>query len=177
VAEQAAHDAFRVPSKLMLHGRWLKHAGMYPTYQIRFGKRDALTFKQVGHGQRGDLAEHRIGTLSEPLIHHAFSKGLSHWFDRHNRYAADEARHAVEIIAESDSTWSDLFTGSAQQRRRALKDLSYRLPLRPFLRFLYVYVLKGGFLDGRAGYTYAKMLAVYEAMIDLKVREMRIRDS
>ena len=49
---------------------------MYPTYQVRFGRRGALTFKQVGHGQRGDLADEAIGTLDEPLIHHAFSGAL-----------------------------------------------------------------------------------------------------
>ena len=169
VVRHGEHDAFRVPSKLIFQGQWLKHAGMYPTYQIRFGKREALTFTQVGHGQRGDLSPDRIGTLKEPLLHYAFSKGITDWFERHNRYSTDEARHALNVRTESVD-WSGLVSSDAQRRRRALKDLSYRLPLRPLLRFLYMYIGKRGFLDGRAGFDYCVMLAVYEYMTMLKTR-------
>lgn len=168
-ARGGEHDAFRVPSKLIFQGQWLKHAGMYPTYQIRFGRREALTFTQVGHGQRGDLSPDRIGTLKEPLLHYAFSKGITDWFERHNRYSTDEARHALNVRSESID-WSGLISSDAQRRRRALKDLSYRLPLRPLLRFLYMYIGKRGFLDGRAGFDYCVMLAVYEYMTMLKTR-------
>ncbi len=41
-------------------------------------------------------------------------------------------------------------------RRRALKELSFRLPCRPLLRFLYMYVLRLGFLDGLPGYYYCR---------------------
>lgn len=37
-----------------------------PRYQGRLGHRDRFRFKQVGHGQREDLAPERVGTLSEP---------------------------------------------------------------------------------------------------------------
>ena len=48
----------------------------------------------------------------------------------------------------------------------------YRAPLRPLLMFLLLYVFKRGFLDGRAGFTYALLRSIYEYMIVLKVREM-----
>jgi len=169
-ARRHAHDAFRVPSKLMFQGRWLKHAGMYPTYQVRFGRRDALRFTQVGHGQRGNLSAEQVGTLDEPLLHYAFSKGVADWVDRHNRYSTDEAKHASESKADSVD-WSALVSGDPQARRRALKDLSYRLPFRPLLRFLYVYVWELGVLDGRPGFDYAVLLSFYEYLIGLKRRE------
>ncbi len=165
-------SAFRVPSKLMFQGTWLKYSGMYPTYQVRLGHRDALRFDQVGHGQRGALPNEEVGTLDEPLVHYAFSKGIADWIDRHNRYSTDEARHAMKV-RRADLAWGALFSGAPSERRRALKDLSYRLPLRPLWRFLYVYVLRLGILDGRAGLTYATMLAMYEHMIDLKLRHRR----
>jgi hypothetical protein len=65
-----------------------------------------------------------------------------------------------------------LFAGDRFERRRALKELSFRLPLRPLVKFLYMYVLKLGFLDGRAGYTYCKLQAMYEYMIVVKMREL-----
>jgi glycosyltransferase involved in cell wall biosynthesis len=170
-ASSTDKDAFRVPSKLIFQDQWLKHAGMYPTYQVRFGRQEALSFTQVGHGQRGDLDPERLGTLEEPLLHYAFSKGVDHWFERHNRYSTDEARHARRLQNESID-WQGLTASDAQRRRRALKDLSYRLPFRPLLRFLYMYVGRLGFLDGRAGLDYCLMLAVYEYMTMLKMRTM-----
>lgn len=168
-ARHGERRAYRVPSKLIFQGRWLKHAGMYPTYQIRFGSRDALTFTQVGHGQRGSLPAEEVGTLDEPLLHYAFSKGISDWVRRHNRYSSDEAEHALKTDVRSVG-WANLVTGDVQARRRALKDLSYALPFRPLLRFLYVYLGRLGFLDGRPGFDYAVLLAFYEYLISLKRR-------
>jgi hypothetical protein len=60
-------------------------------------------------------------------------------------------------------------------RRRGLKELSFRLPCRPTLRFLYMYLLRLGILDGPPGFTYCRLLAIYERMTDLKIRELRRR--
>jgi hypothetical protein len=68
---------------------------------------------------------------------------------------------------------SELISRDPVARRKALKQLAYRLPGRPFIVFLYLYFARFGFLDGRAGLTYAGMRSVYEFMIDLKVRELR----
>lgn len=96
LAPMPAIDAWRVPSKTILFGRWLKHAGMYPTYQVRLGHRERLRFKQVGHGQREDLSSDRVATFPEPYLHYNFSHGMRRWLEKHIRYAQDEAR---EIIA------------------------------------------------------------------------------
>jgi len=174
-ARHAAMRAYRVPSKLMFQDTWLKYSGMYPTYQVRFGRRDALMFEQVGHGQRSALPADRVGTIDEPLLHYAFSKGIADWVERHNRYSTDEAEHALETRAQSVD-WGAFVGDDPQARRRALKDLSYRLPFRPLLRFLYVYVGRFGFLDGRPGFDYAVLLSFYEYLIGLKRREWRRRN-
>lgn len=171
-ARHAAMHAYRVPSKLMFQDTWLKYSGMYPTYQVRFGRQDALTFEQVGHGQRSAMPTDRVGTLDEPLLHYAFSKGIADWVERHNRYSSDEAEHALDAM-EASIDWTEMVGGDAQARRRALKDLSYRLPFRPLLRFLYVYVGCLGVLDGRPGFDYAVLLSFYEYLIGLKRREVR----
>ena len=168
------YDAWRVPSKMMFMGRWLRYSGLYPSYQVRLGHRDRFRFKQVGHGQREDLAPERVGTLTEPYLHYSFSKGLSDWVEKHNRYASAEAREAVRLLATGGGTdWAGLLAREPTRRRRALKALSIRLPLRPLLRFLYMYLLRRGFLDGRAGLTYCRLLAIYEYLIVLKTRELR----
>jgi glycosyltransferase involved in cell wall biosynthesis len=166
-------DAYRVPSKMIFRGRWLRYSGLYPSYQVRLGHRDRLRFKQVGHGQREDLPADRVGTLLEPYLHDCFSKGLTDWVGKHNRYSSDEA--LATLRSRQVSRWCDwrgLLAREPTRRRRALKDLAGRLPLRPSLRFLYMYVLRRGFLDGSAGLTYCKLLAMYEYLIVLKTREL-----
>ncbi len=164
---------YRVASKTLFRDQWLRRSGMYPTYQVRFGRLDRLAFEQVGHGQRETLDPDQVGTLDEPLLHYSFSKGLADWFERHNRYSTDEARHAFEAAGQ-DLDVAGLFQGADPvRRRRALKALSYRLPFRPGLRFLYMYVLRGGVLDGRAGLEYCRMMAAYEYMIGAKLRSLQ----
>lgn len=169
----AAYDAYRIPSRLMFLGQWLRHSGMYPTYQVRLGRAAKLRFAQVGHGQRETLDAARIGTLQNAYLHYSFSKGLSDWFERHNRYSTDEAKATVARLQPGARIdWAGLVSLESTRRRRALKDLSVHLPIRPLARFLYMYVLRLGFLDGRAGWIYCRLIAIYEFMIVAKAREM-----
>jgi glycosyltransferase involved in cell wall biosynthesis len=173
---EAGIDAYFVPSKTMLFEKWLKHAGMWPTYQVRLGHRDKLRFIQVGHGQREDLPLDRIAKFNEPYLHYSFSHGLTSWLQKHVRYAHDEAaelvkerRAAKQPVLELDGKALDKNVNG----RRRMKMAANRLPLflRPIARFVYIYVLKRGFLDGRLGLLYAFMLAVYEGMIAILAYE------
>lgn len=155
-------DAYNVPSKTVLFGRWLKHAGMWPSYQVRLGHRERLRFKQVGHGQREDLPPDRLDTFPEPYLHYNFSHGMRRWLQKHMRYAEDEA-----ALIGATASAQQAERGSATSSRRRLKRIANRIPLflRPAARFSYVYFYRQGFRDGRAGLIYAVMLAVYEGMI------------
>lgn len=157
---------YRIPFRLMFMGRWLKHSGVYPAYQVRFGSRDHLRFHMVGHGQRETLPPEEIGTLAGDLVHYNFSKGVSAWMSKHASYALDEA------LSNPSSCKSVKFSKIIRskdpvERRRELKRLSEVLPFRPLLRFTYLYFWRGGLLDGRAGFRYALLIAVYQWMIDL----------
>jgi hypothetical protein len=156
-------DAWRVPSKTMMFGRWLRHAGMYPTYQVRIGHRDRLRFMQVGHGQREDLAPERVGLFSEPYLHYNFSHGIRRWLEKHVKYAQDEAQLILEQRARGRGSAAGK---DAVSKRRAMKAMASRLPLwlRPAARIAYLLIWRQGFRDGRAGFVYASMMATYEAM-------------
>lgn len=169
-------DAYHVPSKMMLFGQWLRHAGMYPTYQVRLGHRDRLRFVQVGHGQREDLPAERVGTFEVPYLHYSFANGIFSWLNKHVRYARDEA-----ALIRSLRTGSNDGAGihGASGRRRAAKATAAKLPaaLRPLARFFYVYFLKQGFRDGKAGFAYAFMLSVYEGMTAIFVMDAMLGGS
>lgn len=173
--ETASVDAWRVPFKTIFFGKWLKNAGMWPTYQVRLGHAQRLRFVQVGHGQREDLPPERVGEFPEALLHYSFSHGLRRWLDKHVRYAADEAAVIVAEPQQPGALRAMLFGADRTTRRRGAKALAAGLPLfaRPLARFLYVYLVRRGFIDGGPGFVYAVMLSVYEAMIALLVYEAR----
>ncbi|MEL7482804.1 MAG: glycosyltransferase family 2 protein [Planctomycetota bacterium] len=161
-------DAFRCPSMLVFMDRWLRFVSEYPVYQVRLFNTHKCRFADHGHGQREDL-EGPVGSLAMPYAHHNFSKGLDDWFDKHNRYSALEARQRLEHPSGSVlSLLGWLRDKDAVERRRALKALSLKLPMRPTIGMLYTLVLKQGLRDGKAGITYARMRAVYDAMTDIK---------
>ncbi len=157
---------------MMLWGTWLRHAATYPVYQMRLMKLGEVRFVQHGHGQREGDAARGVGTLANPYLHHSFSKGFAEWFERHNRYSTQEALQCLRERRPGRVRWVDLLSRSGIARRRALKALSARLPLRPWLKFLYMYVARMGCLDGVAGLTYCSLQAVYEYMICAKLAEL-----
>ena len=112
------------------------------------------------------------GYLRGMLVHYNFSKGISEWIEKHNRYSQLEALEGMKLIHQPSEVQPELFSADRSLRRRALKNLSFRLPWRPFLKFLYLYVWQRGWLDGRAGFTYCVLQSIYEYMIVLKMREL-----
>jgi len=167
-----AFEAYHVPSKMMFMGQWLRYSGMYPSYQVRLTRQPDFRFKMVGHGQRPDIAMGKIGTLHQPYLHYSFSKGMDEWFEKHNRYSTDEAKAALLHRADSVD-WLGLLSADLPRRRRSIRGLVFRLPCRPLLRFVYMYVIRLGFLDGAAGLSYSRLVSLYEFMIIIKIREMK----
>ncbi|MEM0983688.1 MAG: glycosyltransferase family 2 protein [Planctomycetota bacterium] len=163
--------AFYAGRKNMFRGRWLRRS-MPPGSIMRFFRTEGVRFVQRGHGPEPRI-EGGHGYCRSLFIHHNFSKGVGEWFRRHERYAREEAAQAFAELEEGTAGVGGLFSSDRVVRRRALKNLSWRLPLRPVIKFLYMYVLKLGLLDGRAGLDYCVMQAMYEQMIVLNVRELK----
>jgi glycosyltransferase involved in cell wall biosynthesis len=172
-AEGSPHAAFRMRRKDHFLGRWIRRSSLYPSWFVRFYRHELLRY--------GPRAVHEVpqvlgstGVLRGHLLHDNFSKGLAQWWERHARYAELEA---LERRAKSDALdWGGLFGRSdPMRRRRALKALASRLPFRPQLRFLYMYLLRGGCLDGLAGYHYCRMISFYEYLSCLSAKEQAWR--
>lgn len=168
-------DGYLIAARTVMRGQWLRHAGMWPSYQVRLGHVGRLRFRQVGHGQQETVAPERLGRLSEPYLHFAFAHGFRSWLAKHLRYAADEA-DAIARQGRRGGAPRELLSRNPLASRRAAKAAADRLPpaVRPLLRFLHVYVWRRGFLDGRRGLVYALMLSVYEGMIAVLVYEKRL---
>jgi glycosyltransferase involved in cell wall biosynthesis len=171
-----AHDpterrvAFYVGRRNYFYGRWLKHA-MPPGDIMRFFKPPHIRFARLANPV--PTIEGETGRLRHRFIHYNFSKGIGEWLERHNRYSTYEAIETMRALREEPLRWSQLLARDRYRRRLQLKNLSFRLPGRPVLKFVYMYLVKGGILDGRSGLTYCILQAIFEYQIVLKVREMR----
>jgi len=151
-------------------GTWLRHAQISPYYVrlVRVGR--AHYEREVNEVMVVDGAIHE---LRNAFDHYPFSKGLDHWIAKHNVYSRMEA----EVIAAgkgAEPSWSKAFFGrDFNERRLHQKAIFYRMPGRPFIKFLYMLIARRAFMDGAAGIRYATLQAIYEYMIVLKVKELR----
>ena len=166
--QSRAEVAYYCGRKNFFLGKWIRHA-MPPGMIMRFFKPGRIRFERLVNPVPVIDGPH--GYLRHYFEHYNFSKGLTEWFDKHNKYSLFEAMEGMKLRARPVGLGA-LFSRDRFERRRALKELSFRMPLRPLVKFLYMYVLKRGFLDGRAGYTYCKLQAMYEYMIVVKMREL-----
>ncbi len=168
----ALEAAFRIRRKDFFMGHWLKHAQLYPTWLVRLFRPQRIRYERLVNPVA--VVDGPIGSLSGHIVHYPFSHGVSHWIARHNRYSDMEAIEAAKVRGERTSSGS-LWSRDPNERRRALKDVFFRMPARPLVKFLYYYAWRRGFLDGRAGFTYATLQAMYEYMIACKGVELERR--
>jgi glycosyltransferase involved in cell wall biosynthesis len=172
VTADAPEAAFRVRRKDFFMGRWLKHAQLYPTWLVRVFRPQRISYERLVNPVA--LVDGPTGELESHFVHYPFSHGVSHWVARHNRYSDLEAIEAAKVRDTRESSGS-IWSRDPNERRRALKDVFFRMPARPLVKFLYYYAWRRGFLDGRAGFTYATLQAIYEYLIACKGAELERR--
>lgn len=175
VSSEPALVAYRILRHDFFQGRHLRYVQTSPWY-IRFFRPDFVHYERLVNPVT--LVDGPVGNLHCPLLHYPFSKGISHWFARHNSYSSFEAEQIMHNSAAKEPfrLRSVFFESDFNKRRYHQKELFYRLPARPVIKFLLLYFMKRGFLDGRPGFTYALLQSIYEAMIVLKVQELKLNE-
>ena len=170
--------------KVFFLGQWIRFGGKYPDWNLRLfkhgqGRYENLNTEEIRNTGDNEIHEHvvlpgQVGYLKADMLHIDF-RDMYHWLARHNRYSNWEAQVYLNILqgkGDSGTIGANLF-GDDVQRKRFLKKIWVRLPLKPLLRFILVYFIRLGFLDGRAGYIYARLLSQYEFQIGVKLSELR----
>ncbi len=171
--QTSEYIGYYVAERVIFMNHWIRRSTQYPRYQMRLFRKDKVWFTDYGHTER-EVCDGATSFLSETYPHYTCSKGLSRWIEKHNRYSTDEAKETLHQLQSGTVNWQSLFWGSSEvEKRRALKDLSLRLPLRPIVRFFYMYFFLGGCLDGKAGLTWCILQTFYEYLILLKVWELQ----
>jgi glycosyltransferase involved in cell wall biosynthesis len=176
-------DGYYLNRRLVFLGRWIRHCGWYPSWNLRLFRHRLGRYEtvQVNAPQTGDNEVHehvvlngKAGYLRHDLLHHDY-KSLFHYIERHNRYSDWDS--AVYFDLRRQPVWTRDPLHGPLRRKRLLKRLWVRLPFRPLLRFLYMYVLRAGFLDGSAGLHFCLLSSIHEYHIGLKMKERSARCS
>jgi glycosyltransferase involved in cell wall biosynthesis len=165
--------AFRVQRRDFFLGTWLRHVQMTAFYDRLF-RPEKMRYERLGHCI--SLPDGPVSTVDGYLDHYPFSKGMSDWVSRHNFYSTQEAQQTVaNETSGSKVNLQAIFGKDAKERRRNLKELYYKLPMRPLVKFFVMYIAKRGFMDGVAGFIYSTLMGFYELLIVLKTNELRVQ--
>jgi glycosyltransferase involved in cell wall biosynthesis len=146
-----AHTAgYRASFVYCIQGRKLR-SGIYPPVTVLY-RRVAATYVQDGHTQRVAL-NGAIEDLREPMFHDD-RKSLRRWFSAQEKYTQLEAQ---KLRAANPAE-----LGFADRLRR------WRFVVPPVM-LVYCLIVRGGILDGWAGFYYAFQRAMAEAMLSRKL--------
>jgi glycosyltransferase involved in cell wall biosynthesis len=172
-------DGYWINRRFIFLGKWLKHA-YYPNWNLRLFRHRRGRFEKLVEGETnsGDVEIHEhvvvdgpTARLKSELEHYAFAS-VESFIEKHNRYSNWEAQLQMELDQKKSG-------GQLQDKRvsfhRRLKLATSRLPMRPWLRFCYIYFLQRGFLDGIEGYFFARLHGCYEWMSVIKTYERKLR--
>lgn len=145
-------DVIYVSQNIYLNGKRLRHAPGYPIYHPRIAKTSRTRFvqNQSGHGETIDPTRNlKSYYLDVPYEHYITSHGIEHWLLKHIGLARLESQQVKEV------------NKTTTNRMR----LSLLVPdnlVRPFVRFTYHYIVRGGFRDGSEGLLFSVMYAWFE---------------
>ena len=175
-------EAYLITKGFHFLGQRFRHGGFSHDAVLLFRTGHARFERLIDDPSGLDMEVHErlivdgtVGVLDTPLIHEDF-KGLEAYIDRHNRYSTWEARLRLAYLEDNtygpESVEADLF-GDAQERRRFLKKIAIRIPFEPLLWFVYHYVIRLGFLEGRPGLIASQIRRHYIAHVHDKMHELR----
>lgn len=164
--------AYRLRRRFYMWGRWLRYSSLYPTWVVRFIRAGRVRYENRGHAET-QTVDGAVGDLAHDLIDENH-KGIDEWFERQNRYSSRDAEYELQSRPAGPG-WADLFSADALRRRAALKRAAAALPARGLIYFLYSFVWRGGFLDGKEGLMFCRMRALYQSQVAIKAFDIERR--
>jgi glycosyltransferase involved in cell wall biosynthesis len=177
IAEETDIVAYEIQRRdFAWNDRWLKHAQISPFY-LRLFRPGKMRYERLVNPV--SIPDGKVERITGYLDHYPFSKGFRFWWQRHLGYADMEATIRLEDMGKGiEFSWKKaLFSKDFTEKRYHQKGLFYKMPGRPFIKWLYMVVGRKAFLDGRAGITYATLQSVYEYFIVLKTKELIAKNS
>ncbi|MCE9591748.1 MAG: glycosyltransferase family 2 protein [Planctomycetes bacterium] len=174
-----AADGYFVNRLMIILGTAVRHGGLYPSWNLRLFKRGRARYEDRS------VHEHMVCDgptryLKDEMLH-IRRETMSMYIAKHIRYADLESDEWVKrkLGTSQGADTARLFRDVLRVRQWLRREMWPIIPGRPVWRFLYMYFVRFGFLDGRAGWRLAMLMASYEYMISLLYRDKldRLRSS
>ena len=156
-------DAWDIPRANYFCGQWMRHGGWYPDYQTRLFRTGLARYEMRAVHSRL-IVEGGRGRLRAPLQHYSYAS-IADWVRKINGYTTLEVRNKDLAFDAVRAEWA------GYDLKMRLKYLLRRAPGRPALRFVWMYLLRQGFRDGRRGLVLAVLSAFYEYLAEAKYEE------
>ncbi|MGC4036269.1 MAG: glycosyltransferase family 2 protein [Chitinophagaceae bacterium] len=167
-----------IKRRVIFMNKWIKHGGFYPHRLLRIWKNGTATIEERWMDEHVVIETGEIETLENDMVDHNLNS-LTWWISKHNNYATREMFDLIDIRNKSTSennVKADL-NGQQYSRKRWIKEKVYtKIPLfvRPFFYFFYRYILRLGFLDGKAGLIWHFLQGYwYRFLVDAKLYEQK----
>jgi glycosyltransferase involved in cell wall biosynthesis len=154
--------------RLVFQDTWIRHCGWYSgSWVVRLVDRRHTKYDGSPVGERA-CVDGRVGRLANDIVDED-RKGLATWLHKHVRYAELEQRKRGRPVPARERMRRFRARDRTDTRplaRVILKDLVFpAVPAKPVAMFLYMYVLRLGILDGRAGLRFCFFHAWYQATV------------
>ena len=163
--------------RIYFMGKWIKYGGVYPTLILRLWRNGKAVCEQRWMDEHMIILEGLAIKFDYDFIDDN-KKDMSFWISKHNNYAT---REAFEQLNEKCNTFKlitfkSAFGGGQAKMKKYIKQRIYNripLPFRSLSFFIYIYIIRLGFLDGYRGFVYHFMSAFwYRLLVDIKTSEM-----
>lgn len=167
-----AAEGYYVNRRVFFLGRWIRHCGWYPNWNLRLFRRGRARYGRRPVNEHLEI-DGPLGYLHGELIHDN-RKGLTAFLEKHNRYASLEAQARLRDDRRR-GLWASLpeLASPATRRRTLKRELWPLVPAKPLAFFFYSYVLQQGFLDGPVGLAFCLLMSAHELNVGLKMRELQ----
>lgn len=167
--ERQEHDAYYIPRRNMAFGKWIRHCGWYPDLVYpRLFKRGVARFDENKSVHEKLSFSGTAGRMHADIIHDSYHS-VEQYVRKLNHYTTLEAKDRL-AARKGGIGFRQVLCDKRIPRLAKAAYLKHCMPCRPLLRFLWMYVFKLGFLDGRAGLRLCLLSAFYEVVTDAKVQ-------
>jgi len=169
---ETSESAFNINRYFIFLNKRIRHCGYYPSWNVRFFKKGKARY------ENREVHEHMIvdGNIGKLRGHmeHDDRRGLDQYLEKYNHYSTLEAKEIIDQPTKEGLTIAPRLFGDVQERRRWVKRNVYPwLPAKWLFRFIWMYFVKIGFLDGLTGLRFCLFISTYEIFISLKMIELR----
>ncbi len=174
--KNSKYDAFAGRWKNIFLGKWIKYSSFYPTWSIRLFKHKIVRYEERSVNAHPIVEKSKLGRLKGHFANYD-RRGFGVHYQRTMQFSN------LEAIAQNKEVKTDISKDklanvfNSMGRRRILKLIFSRLPFRPLFLFIYLYIFRFGFLDGRLGLRYIILKVIQEWATTVHMRELKNKNN